>query len=679
MNGQRIIAILIILASSLLSAHVLGDKAYPGILCILGLLGLERKFTWNIRPERRIIRLFLLLALLVVFGLHYRFALVPTHGYAEPAAVLAWETVTRYFLACMILMLYLGTPHRLPLSLGLFFLAITICAGQLLLLEDPLNSKVFRPLELLAVACVILFIAAPGDAGTRQRVNVVGGGSRRLLFVTVFLVTLNVGWIVGSLLYRFQGQLNYLGMRLLGSEAKLIQSGAQTAAIGFSNSGQLSSLALMKTDQDLNPILKIKSASQPEYLRAKAFETYGNSAWKDLSFEEAIFSKGTRLGLALGGMVGLYQMKPSFSVEPREMKIEHLMDMGQTMFTPLTACQVEVAGSTLMLNDNNLVYNPSQRGRFAYRVFYDRQPYRDPPQPSQWRRMLRVPPDLESAIRPMAERVFADCRTTAQKIEAVIAHFRDNYDYSLDISPPADGDKLTYFLLNETSGYCEYFASGAAILLRLENVPTRYVTGFYVTDRELSSNTWIARNINAHAWVEAWDGERRRWETVEATVQADLAVSSLLDSAGGSGQGRFWYQQLLQSVSLYGVPGLFIWLYDFGGPIVNAAMVLAFALIVLYPILRFAQKSWRAYRVRRSTDTMTREQRRLKRLLRKMDLRLRSRGLKREPQETTNAFSRRLKTYEQTRAARWYDRYGALRFRAHLTADQIGSLRQAIP
>ena len=69
MTGQRIIAILIILTSSQLSAYVLHDYAFPGILCILGLLGLERKFTWDIRPERRIIRLLLLLVLLVVFGL----------------------------------------------------------------------------------------------------------------------------------------------------------------------------------------------------------------------------------------------------------------------------------------------------------------------------------------------------------------------------------------------------------------------------------------------------------------------------------------------------------------------------------------------------------------------------------------------------------------------------------
>ncbi len=96
MNGQRIIAVLIILTSSLLSAYVLHpDLAYPGILCILGLLGVERKFTWDIRPERRVMRLFLLLALLVVFGLHYRFALIP----AGPSAEIAWQTVTRYFLA----------------------------------------------------------------------------------------------------------------------------------------------------------------------------------------------------------------------------------------------------------------------------------------------------------------------------------------------------------------------------------------------------------------------------------------------------------------------------------------------------------------------------------------------------------------------------------------------------
>lgn len=678
MNGQRIIAILIILTSSLLSAYVLDDYAYPGILCILGLLGLERKFTWDIRPERRIIRLLLLLVLLVVFGLHYRFALVPAHGYAEPTAILAWETVTRYFLASMILMLYLGNPNRLPLSLGLFFLAITICAGQLLLLDDQSNSKVFRPLELLAVVYVMLFVAAPGDAGSRQGVKAGVGGSRRLLFVGILLITLNVGWIMGSLLYRHQGTLNYLGMRLLGSESKLIETSAQTAAIGFSNSGKLSSLALMKTEQDLSPILKITSASQPEYIRARAFETYRNSAWTGHSFEEAIVSKGTHIGFKLG-VVGLYQMKPPFSVVPREMGIEHLVDMGPTMFTPLTACQVAVAGTTLMLNDNNLVYNPSAKGKFAYRVFYDRQPYRIAPHSTQNRSMLKLPPRLDPAIRSMAKQIFANSQTTAQKIEAVIKHFRDNYDYSLDIRPPADPDRLTYFLLNETSGYCEYFASGAAILLRLADVPTRYVTGFYVTEREFSSKTWVARNINAHAWVEAWDEERRRWETVEATVQANLAVNPVLDSADGPGLGRFWFQQLLQSVSLYGVPGLFIWLYDFGGPIANAAMVLAFSVMALYPILRFAQKRWRAYRLRRSADTLTSEQRRLKRLLRKMDLRLRGKGLKRGTQETIIAFSRRLETCEQVCASHWYGRYSALRFQARLTTDQIGSLRQAIP
>ncbi|MHC4570185.1 MAG: transglutaminase-like domain-containing protein [Planctomycetota bacterium] len=66
---------------------------------------------------------------------------------------------------------------------------------------------------------------------------------------------------------------------------------------------------------------------------------------------------------------------------------------------------------------------------------------------------------------------------------------------------PAGRDKLTHFLLAESTGYCEYFASGAAMLLRMADVPTRYVTGFLVTNRDVETGLWIARSMDAHAWA----------------------------------------------------------------------------------------------------------------------------------------------------------------------------------
>jgi len=55
MKIQKAIAVTMILTSSVLTALASRDVAYPAILCILGLLGLRRRFTWNIRPDRRVI------------------------------------------------------------------------------------------------------------------------------------------------------------------------------------------------------------------------------------------------------------------------------------------------------------------------------------------------------------------------------------------------------------------------------------------------------------------------------------------------------------------------------------------------------------------------------------------------------------------------------------------------
>ena len=107
MTIQRIIAVVMILGSSVLIAWASGDIAFPAILCMLGLLGVQRRFTWDIRPERHFITPLLLLLLAILFAIHCRYA----HVRADQAAAFAWQTIARYFLASMILILFLR-PQR---------------------------------------------------------------------------------------------------------------------------------------------------------------------------------------------------------------------------------------------------------------------------------------------------------------------------------------------------------------------------------------------------------------------------------------------------------------------------------------------------------------------------------------------------------------------------------------
>lgn len=53
-------------------------------------------------------------------------------------------------------------------------------------------------------------------------------------------------------------------------------------------------------------------------------------------------------------------------------------------------------------------------------------------------------------------------------------------------------------------GYCEYFASTMAVLLREMGVPTRYVQGFLPGDGKPGSGRSVVRNRDSHAWVQVF-------------------------------------------------------------------------------------------------------------------------------------------------------------------------------
>ena len=55
------------------------------------------------------------------------------------------------------------------------------------------------------------------------------------------------------------------------------------------------------------------------------------------------------------------------------------------------------------------------------------------------------------------------------------------------------------------------------MMLRSVGVPTRYVTGYVATEYSDENPYWLARNRDAHAWVEAYDNEAGTWFPVEAT------------------------------------------------------------------------------------------------------------------------------------------------------------------
>ena len=123
--------------------------------------------------------------------------------------------------------------------------------------------------------------------------------------------------------------------------------------------------------------------------------------------------------------------------------------------------------------------------------------------------------DFEVGKMPTAKRLaerFATARDERRKTNYDIAKslesylaYAGEYRYSLDLSakPLVDVDPIEQFLTVDKAGHCQYFASALTMMLRSQGIPARIVAGYRTTELDRLSQRFVARQLHAHAWVEA--------------------------------------------------------------------------------------------------------------------------------------------------------------------------------
>ncbi|MEM8883988.1 MAG: DUF3488 and transglutaminase-like domain-containing protein [Planctomycetota bacterium] len=126
---------------------------------------------------------------------------------------------------------------------------------------------------------------------------------------------------------------------------------------------------------------------------------------------------------------------------------------------------------------------------------------------------------VPSSARTLAATLRAQAPDLESYVQRVAHHLRTQHVYL----PPGAEDgasSLDEFLSGRKGGHCEYFASAMVVLLRMQFVPCRLVTGYRSDEWTPDGKTMLLRARHAHAWVEVYDA-KRGWTTIDPTPASD--------------------------------------------------------------------------------------------------------------------------------------------------------------
>ncbi|HHW48126.1 MAG TPA: transglutaminase domain-containing protein [Clostridiaceae bacterium] len=170
-------------------------------------------------------------------------------------------------------------------------------------------------------------------------------------------------------------------------------------------------------------------------------------------------------------------------------------------------------------------------------------------------RYLQLPENLPERVKELALSITSQYNNNYDKAKAVEQYLAKNYPYTLNPEPVMkDNDFVDSFLFDIKEGYCTYYATAMAVLLRCAGIPARYVEGYMLPPKAEPDGTYLVTNNQAHAWTEVYF-EGFGWIPFEPTspfVSSFYAEEEFIPEITESFINDPYYNDYLQNLYDYG-------------------------------------------------------------------------------------------------------------------------------
>jgi transglutaminase-like putative cysteine protease len=286
---------------------------------------------------------------------------------------------------------------------------------------------------------------------------------------------------------------------------------------GFSSHVDLAGVGTIRQSHQMTMIVRAIDGSPLEYrwmrLRATALERVMVNSWAP---------RGATLPpVERGGLFWLHGPQRSLD-DTVELEIE-LLRPRRYLFQPEGTVAVASPIPVLLDPSGGMVLAHRVHGPITYTVWVARS---QPPYPNDPPRVGATRFPLHPEARRLTDEIVAEATTDLRRVEAIESYLQENFEYSLRGMSHLRADPVTWFLLEERAGHCEYFAGAMVAMLDELDIPARLVAGYSGGELLAGGSEAVIRESNAHSWVEVKLGRDRPWIPFDPTPAGEVPMLS---------------------------------------------------------------------------------------------------------------------------------------------------------